>query len=104
MATREDHRLIERDPERAQRLARVLKAVAHPLRLRLVAILCAAPRHVQALTEITGARQSHVSQQLGVLRAHGLVRPERVDGFAVYHLEEPRLRDLLDCLAGCGRG
>ena len=88
---------------RAEHCAEVLKAVAHPLRLRIVATLCAGDAHVNALAEKLDAPQPIVSQQLRILRSHGLVAATRENGFARYRLVEPALRDLVCCMEKCER-
>ena len=90
--------------ERATELADILKGVAHPLRLRIVSLLCEQEHTVTELTEKLGARQSLVSQHLAPLRMLGLVQVDRSGGRATYSLAEPRLRTLVDCLLGCRRG
>jgi ArsR family transcriptional regulator len=92
------------DPERAERLAEVAKAIAHPMRLSLVAILCDGDERVGDLALRLDARQAAISQQLRILRMSGLVAVQREGGVARYTLAEPRLRDLVDCLNGCGNG
>jgi DNA-binding transcriptional ArsR family regulator len=93
---------ISSDPIRADHVAEVLKAVAHPLRLRIVAILCQGEEHVSALAEKVGASQAIVSQQLRILRSHGLVAASRAQGFARYRLVEQNLRGLVRCMEKCG--
>ena len=87
--------------ERAFHCAEVLKAVAHPLRLRIVAILCSGPEHVGALAGDLEEPQAVVSQQLRILRLRGLVAVERKQGFAFYRLAEPALRGLIGCMERC---
>lgn len=94
---------IHNDALRAAHCAEILKAVAHPLRLRIVAILAGGEAHVTALTRRLGAGQAIVSQQLRVLRSHGLVGATRTNGFATYRLLEPSLRELVGCVERCGR-
>ena len=88
---------------RAEQLAEILKGLAHPLRLRIVACLGEGSRHVSALAEELGAPQAIVSQQLRILRMHRLVGVRREGGLAHYSLAEPRLRKLLACLDGHGK-
>ncbi len=95
---------IRTDAPRAAHLAEVLKAVAHPLRLRIVATLCGAEAHVSGLAERLGKPRPIVSQQLRILRDHGLVEAARANGFAVYRIREPALRDLVCCMEKCDRG
>jgi DNA-binding transcriptional ArsR family regulator len=94
--------LAEERP-RAAHLAEVLKALAHPARLRIVAILCEGDESVIGLAEKLDLKQAIVSQQLRILRMSGLVAATRQDGFSRYALAEPRLRDLVTCLEGCHR-
>ena len=94
--------LAESDPW-AARIAEVLKAVAHPLRLRIVATLCRGEENVSGLAERLGAPQAIVSQQLRILRLHGLVAAVRENGFARYRLAEPQLRTLVACMEKCQR-
>lgn len=94
---------LTNDGSRAEHLAEVLKAVAHPLRLRIVATLCQGEVHVGALAERLDASQAIVSQQLRILRSHGLVAATREDGFARYRLAEPALRELVCCMERCRR-
>lgn len=89
------------DVDRATRIADILKAVAHPLRLRLVARLCDGPEHVGALADALGQSQAVVSQQLRILRMSHLVSVERTGGHATYSLAEPQLRSLVACMDGC---
>ncbi len=93
---------IAQDASRADHVAEVLKAVAHPLRLRLVAILCRGEENVTALADKVGASQAIVSQQLRILRSHGLVAANREGGFARYRIVEQNLRGLVRCRANCG--
>jgi ArsR family transcriptional regulator len=88
-------------PERAQRLAEILGALAHPLRLRIIALLCAAEINVGELAARLGAGQAIVSQHLRILRMNRLVAATRAGGEARYRLAEPRLRELVQCVASC---
>ena len=80
----------------------MLKAVAHPLRLRIVAVLCEGEENVTALAEKVEASQAIVSQQLRILRSRGLVAASREGGFATYRLVEQNLRGLVRCMERCG--
>lgn len=92
--------LADSDPW-AERIAEALKGVAHPLRLRIVATLCLGEENVSGLAERLGAPQAIVSQQLRILRLHGLVAVTRHSGFARYRLAEPQLRSLVACMEKC---
>ncbi len=87
---------------RAAHVAEVLKAVAHPLRIRIVALLCRGEQHVNGLAEALEVPQAIVSQQLRILRLRNLVAVTRQDGFAHYRLAEPQLQELVCCMERCG--
>jgi DNA-binding transcriptional ArsR family regulator len=75
--------------------ARFFKALAHPVRIRLVELLVRRDRTVQELHGALGLDQSGVSQHLAVLRAHHVVTA-RKEGVAVrYALRDPLVGDLL---------
>jgi DNA-binding transcriptional ArsR family regulator len=84
-------------------LAEILKALAHPIRLRIVDALCDGDANVGELAVKLGVRQAILSQQLRILRMGGLVEAERENGFASYRLAEPRLKGLVRCLEKCPR-
>ena len=92
---------IARNREKCTHIAQMLKALGHPIRLQIVALLCEEALHVSALAERLGVAQAVVSQQLGILRMRGLVASRRQGGLAIYRLAEPRLRQLVDCMEGC---
>ena len=94
---------LSEEPELAAHCADILKAVAHPLRLRIIAILCDGEEHVNRLAEMLGVNQAVVSQHLRILRMRDLVTFRRKHGFAKYELAEPRLADLVACVERCGR-
>jgi len=64
--------------------ASLIRALAHPTRLRILEILAQQESCVCHLTAILKQRQPYVSQQLMVLRAQGLVL-DRKDGVMVYY-------------------
>lgn len=92
---------IPDDIHRADHCAGVLKAVAHPLRLRIVAALCQGEEHVNALADRLGTSQAIVSQQLRILRMHDLVGVRKADGHSWYRLMEPNLKSLVGCMDRC---
>src|SRR5215468_8320163 len=76
--------------------AEFFKALAHPLRIRILECLVAGPRSVQELQEALSAVQPTVSQQLAVLRSKNVV-VARKQGTAVnYALRDPAVRELLE--------
>ena len=92
--------LIE-DEELAGLASEMLKALGHPLRLRIIAMLANNDANVTELTEALDTSQPIVSQQLRILRMGGLVQSQRKDRHAVYRLVEPHLKDMLGCIENC---
>lgn len=84
-----------------ERAALVIKTLAHPMRMRLLEALEAGEQSVSALQEYTGATQAAVSQQLAVLRAYGIVAGRRVGNHVYYHVSEPKVGHILECVRSC---
>jgi DNA-binding transcriptional ArsR family regulator len=79
----------------------ILKALGHPLRIRIIALLCERSWTVGELASKLDAAQPVVSQQLRLLRMRDLVAATRERGFARYRLTEPKLRTLVLCMESC---
>lgn len=76
--------------------ANLFKGLAHPLRIRVLEILAAAPEvSVADLQQETGLEASHLSQHLAVLRRHRLVESERRASHVYYRLADPQVAQLL---------
>jgi DNA-binding transcriptional ArsR family regulator len=72
------------------------KALAHPLRIRVLDELRSGHMSVGELRERLGVEQSTLSQQLAVLRVRGLVRTERSGSTIRYEVADPAIWRLLD--------
>ena len=71
--------------------ASLLKALAHPLRLRLVrGLLRCGCRNVGCMVEQTGQSQSCISQHLAKLKAAGIVRAVRNGNEIYYEVSDSR--------------
>ena len=89
------------DQEEADRLARALKTIADPARLRLLSLIQAQPNAeacVCHLTEPLGLSQPTVSHHLKVLLDAGLVERERRASWAYYRVVPETLAMLRDVL------
>jgi DNA-binding transcriptional ArsR family regulator len=76
--------------------ANLFKGLAHPVRIRVLELLSAAPEvSVADLLAATGLEQSHLSQHLSVLRRYHLVKGERRALQMFYSLAYPQVADLL---------
>jgi DNA-binding transcriptional ArsR family regulator len=88
------------DVDDAERLrvfkAEFFKALAHPLRIRILELLRGGPLSVTQIQAATGAPGSSVSQQLAVLRGRNVVATERHGTTIIYRVADAELFDLLD--------
>lgn len=78
-----ENTLISTDSD-IERASRSLKAMSHPLRLK---ILCTLGEHeisVQDIVELVGTSQSNISQHLAILRDKGILA-SRKDANRVYY-------------------
>jgi len=85
------------DAERLRQFkAEFFKALAHPLRIRILELLRGGPLSVTQIQEATGAPGSSVSQQLAVLRGRSILTTERHGTTIIYSVADPELLELLD--------
>ncbi|MCY1229266.1 hypothetical protein D9M72_416260 [compost metagenome] len=76
--------------------ANLFKGLAHPVRIRVLELLSAAPEvSVSDMLAATGLEASHLSQHLTVLRRYHLVKGERRALQMFYSLAYPQVADLL---------
>jgi DNA-binding transcriptional ArsR family regulator len=74
----------------------VFKAIAHPARREIIALLSVSHRSVKELTSAFNMSQPAVSQHLRELKRAKLVRSMRVGVEQHYHLREQSLRVVFD--------
>jgi DNA-binding transcriptional ArsR family regulator len=70
----------------------MLRALADPVRLRIIDVLRSAPRCVSELSESLDIEVVTVSHHLGILHSVGLLEREKKGRFKVYRLREGVLR------------
>jgi DNA-binding transcriptional ArsR family regulator len=75
--------LITRE-EDIERASRSLKAMSHPLRLKILCTLGEQEISVQDIVELVGTSQSNISQHLAILRDKGILT-SRKDANRVYY-------------------
>lgn len=71
------------------------KALAHPMRIRILELLCEGDKNVNELQAILGSEGSAVSQQLAVLRNKNVVSGTKDGTSVIYSLRDPLIKDLL---------
>jgi len=86
---------IAKNDHRAQ--ARILKALAHESRLKIVDKLKDGPCTAGELVRLVGSDQSTVSKHLSVLKAHGIVDDRKAGREVRYELLIPCVLDFFTC-------
>ena len=76
--------------------AEFFKALAHPLRIRILEMLRQGPMSVGQLQAAIGIPASSISQQLAVLRGRTIVVTERRGTTVIYRVRDAELFELLD--------
>ena len=80
-----------------------MKALAHPTRLRMLALLQEGEHCACEFGPLLGLRQANVSQHLGVLRKAHVVNTRRDGVRIMYSLADERTTHVLDTLAQIAR-
>jgi ArsR family transcriptional regulator len=75
--------------------AEFFRALAHPLRIRILELLATREHSVHELQQALGVDQPVVSQQLAVLRGKTIVTSRKVGTTVRYALSDPRITELL---------
>jgi DNA-binding transcriptional ArsR family regulator len=83
---------------RAGEVGELLRALANPNRLMIVCTLVKGERSVAQLEGELGIRQPTLSQQLGALRAAGIVQTRRDAKHVVYRLADAKAARLIEAL------
>ena len=92
----------ELNPERLEKVANMLKAIAHPLRIKIVGCLEDGER--RTVTEIhtqLGIEQSTASHHLGILKDRGVLASRRQGKNTWYLLKHENLKTILNCVSSC---
>jgi len=71
--------------------AEVLRATAHPMRLRIIDELRQGDRCVRGLVALESISQSNVSRHLATPERVGIISGKRHFNMVVYHLEAPEI-------------
>jgi ArsR family transcriptional regulator len=82
----------EQDIEQA---AQAIKAMAHPLRLKILCLLGDQEVSVQDIVEHVGTSQSNISQHLAILRDKDVLATRKEANFVYYRINDPRTLKLV---------
>jgi DNA-binding transcriptional ArsR family regulator len=88
------NKLIDRD-EDIQQAALAIKAIAHPLRLKILCVLGDQEISVQEIVEQVGTSQSNISQHLAILRDKGVLATRKDANRVFYRIGDLRTLKLV---------
>ncbi len=94
MVEQETLNLISRD-EDIERASRSLKAMSHPLRLKILCTLGDQEVSVQGIVERVGTSQSNISQHLAILRDKGILSSRKDANRVFYKVVDSRTLQLI---------
>jgi len=84
--------------EDIERASRSLKAMSHPLRLKILCTLGDQEVSVQGIVERVGTSQSNISQHLGILRDKGILASRKDANRVYYRVGDERTLRLIDMM------
>ena len=88
--------------EKLERIAYILKTVAHPTRLAIIHLLEQHPElSVSNLCEILNTDQSLTSHHLQNMRLKGILQVRRDGRSMMYSLKEKEVSLIIECLESC---
>jgi ArsR family transcriptional regulator len=87
-------KLIDRE-EDIQQAAQAIKAIAHPLRLKILCVLGDQEVSVQDIVEHVGTSQSNISQHLAILRDKGVLATRKDANRVFYRISDLRTLKLV---------
>jgi DNA-binding transcriptional ArsR family regulator len=87
-------KLIENEADIAQ-AAQAMKAIAHPLRLKVLCVLADGELSVQDIVERVGTTQSNISQHLSIMRDKGVLYTRKDANRVYYRIDDPRIIKLV---------
>ena len=88
------NRLIDRE-EDIRQAAQAIKAIAHPLRLKILCVLGDQEVSVQDIVEQVGTSQSNISQHLAILRDKGVLATRKDANRVLYRIDDLRTLKLI---------
>jgi len=97
MSTDEPSILMTKE-EDIERAAMSMKAMAHPLRLKILCTLGDQEISVQEIVELVGTSQSNISQHLAILRDKGILASRKDANRVFYRVGDNRTLRLISMM------
>ena len=92
-----EKKLIDRDEDILQ-ASLAIKAIAHPLRLKILCVLGGEEVSVQDIVDNVGTSQSNISQHLAILRDKGVLCTRKDANRVFYRVNDPRTLKLVEIM------
>jgi len=83
------------DDDDIERASRSLKAMSHPLRLKILCTLGGQEVSVQQIVDYVGTSQSNISQHLAILRDKGILASRKDANRVYYRVSDARTLQLV---------
>ena len=80
------------------RAARCIKAMSHPLRLKILCVLGTNSVSVQDIVEQVGTSQSNISQHLAILREKNILGSKKEANRVFYYIDDNRTLQLISMM------
>ncbi|CAB1367587.1 ArsR/SmtB family transcription factor [Denitratisoma oestradiolicum] len=84
--------------EQIETAARALKAIAHPLRLKIMCVVGDQEVCVQDIVEAVGTSQSNISQHLAILRDKDVLQTRKDANRVYYRVADQRTLQLISMM------
>ena len=81
--------------EHIETAARALKAISHPLRLKILCVVGSEEICVQDIVDAVGTTQSNISQHLAILRDKGVLQTRKDANRVYYRVADSRTLQLI---------
>jgi len=81
-----------------ERASRALKAMGHPLRLKILCVIGDSELPVMNIVEQVGTTQSNVSQHIDILREKGIIVSRRDGSRILCKIRDPELLNLMSAM------
>lgn len=92
----------QKDAEKLQSVADMMKAIAHPLRIRIIELLEKYGKlNVGELMELLGENQAVVSHHLIRMKDRDVLICEKDGKKRVYKLGDPQITGIIHCISQC---
>jgi len=81
--------------ENIREASEAMRAMAHPLRLKILCLVGNQELSVLEIVEAVGTTQSNISQHLAVMRDHGLLEARKEANKVFYRIGDPRVLKMI---------